>query len=166
LVNNAGTNPHFGPMLEASEAQFDKTFEVNLKGPFELIRLLANHWLEKEIKGVVVNVASIAGESAAPFQGIYGMTKAALISMTRTLALELGRRGVRINAIAPGLVDTKLSAALTQNPDLAKMFTDRTALGRYGQPEEIAELVVYLASDESRYVTGQTFNVDGGYSIA
>jgi NAD(P)-dependent dehydrogenase (short-subunit alcohol dehydrogenase family) len=94
------------------------------------------------------------------------MTKAAVISMTRTLAFELGRQKIRVNAIAPGLIDTRLSQALIGSPDILKLFTDRTALGRHGQPPEIAELAVFLASEESAYVTGQTFNVDGGYSIS
>jgi NAD(P)-dependent dehydrogenase (short-subunit alcohol dehydrogenase family) len=94
------------------------------------------------------------------------MTKAALVSMTQTLALELGGAGIRVNAIAPGLVDTKLAAALVGNPDLASRYTDRAALGRVGQPEEIAGPALFLASDESSYVTGHTLVVDGGYVIA
>jgi len=165
LVNNAGTNPYFGPMLGISEELFDKTFQVNLKGVFEPTRLAANKWGEKGEKGVIVSIASIAGIQAAPLQGVYGMTKAAIISMTKTFAVELGTLGIRINAIAPGLIDTRLSAALTGSPDIVKIFTDHTALKRYGQPEEIAEMAVYLGSDESSFVTGQTFCVDGGYTI-
>ena len=165
LVNNAGTNPYFGPMLGISPELFDKTFQVNLKGVFEPTRFAASRWSEKGEKGVVVSVASIAGIQAAPLQGVYGMTKAAIISMTKTWAVELGSMGIRINAIAPGLIDTRLSAALTGSPDIVKIFTDHTALKRYGQPEEIAEMAVYLGSDESSFVTGQTFCVDGGYTI-
>lgn len=166
LVNNAGTNPYFGPMLGISPELFDKTFQVNLKGVFEPTRFAAAKWSEKEKPGAVVSVASIAGIQAAPLQGVYGMTKAAIISMTKTLAVELGALGIRINAIAPGLIDTRLSAALTGSPEIVKIFTDHTALKRYGQPNEIAELAVYLGSDESSFVTGQTYCVDGGYTIA
>ena len=166
LVNNAATNPYFGPMIAIEDWAFDKTFEVNLKGPFELTRKLALRWMGAERAGAVVNVASIAGMRAAPLQGVYGMTKAALISMTQTLAVELGPAKIRVNAIAPGLVETKFAAALTGSPEIVKIYTDHTALKRFGQPEEIAPAAIYLASDESAYVTGQTLCVDAGYTIA
>lgn len=165
LVNNAGTNPYFGPLLDASEAAIDKTFEVNLKGALACTREVVRRLVAKGMPGRVVNVASVLGLAAAPLQGVYGMTKAALVAMTRTLAVELGASGIRVNAIAPGLVDTRLSAAVVTNPELRKAFTDRAPLGRHGEPGEIAGLAVYLASDESSFVTGQTFCVDGGYSI-
>lgn len=166
LVNNAATNPFFGPMTLIDGGAYDKTFEVNLRGAFELARAVAQAMMAAEKGGSIVNVASIAGLGAAPFQGVYGMTKAALVSMTQTLALELGGAGIRVNAIAPGLVDTKLAAALVGNPDLAKRYTDRAALGRVGQPVEIAGPVLFLASDESSFVTGHTLVADGGYVMA
>jgi NAD(P)-dependent dehydrogenase (short-subunit alcohol dehydrogenase family) len=166
LVNNAATNPYFGPLLGVSAAAWDKTFEVNLRGYFEATRQVAERWLARERGGSIVNIASIAGTGAAPLQGVYGMTKAAVISMTRTLAFELGPRGIRVNAIAPGLVDTRFASALTENPELARWFNERTALGRFAKPEEIAGAAVYLASDESSFVTGQVLMVDGGFSAA
>jgi NAD(P)-dependent dehydrogenase (short-subunit alcohol dehydrogenase family) len=166
LINNAGTNPYFGPLLDITESLWDKIMDVNLKGAFELSRHIAKRWSKTNLKGSIVNIASVAGIFAAPLQGAYGIAKAGMISMTKTLAVELGPLGIRVNAIAPGLIDTKLSQAIVSNPDLAKVFTDHSALRRHGQPEEVAGLAVYLASEESSFVTGQTFCADGGYSIA
>ena len=166
LVNNAATNPYFGPMIGIEMGAFDKTFEVNCKGPFEITRRLAGRWVAEGTRAAVVNVASIAGLRAAPLQGVYGMTKAALISMTQTLAVELGPNDIRVNAIAPGLVETRFAGALVGSPDIVKIYTDHTALKRYGQPDEIAPAVVYLASDEAAYVTGQVLCLDAGYTIA
>jgi len=163
LVNNAGTNPFFGPILQITEEAFDKTFEVNLKSAWRLSVDVAKRLVKAGKPGAIVNTASILGMRAAPFQGAYGMTKAGLISMTQTLAAELGAARIRVNAIAPGLIDTRLAGAIVKNEALTKSVTDRTALKRIGQPEEIAGLAVFLASDESAYVTGHTFPVDGGY---
>ncbi len=164
LVNNAAVNPHFGPLLGATDGAWDKTFEVNVRGAFEATRRVVQGWLDMKRGGSVVNVASIQGFRASPLQGVYGMTKAAVISMTRTLAMELGRSGIRVNAIAPGLVETHFASILTATPEISKAYTDRAALGRWGQPEEIAGVAVHLASDESSYCTGQVFTVDGGYT--
>ncbi len=164
LINNAGTSPYFGPFLDAPEALWDKTFEVNLKGPFIASREVARRWLETSVVGSIVNIASIQGTLGAPLQGVYAMTKAALISMTQTLAHELGPAGIRVNAVAPGLVQTKLASALTDNPEFARPYTERSALKRYGQPSELAGAAVFLASDESSYMTGQVMTVDGGYT--
>jgi NAD(P)-dependent dehydrogenase (short-subunit alcohol dehydrogenase family) len=160
LVNNAGTNPYFGPLLEAEDAAWDKTFEVNLKSAFWLSREMARHLVQRDAPGSIVNVSSVLGIRAAPFQGVYGMTKAALVSLTQTLAVELGPAHVRVNAIAPGLVDTRLASALVH--DISAPWLARTPLGRVAQPEEIAGLAVFLASDASSYATGQTFVLDGG----
>ena len=164
LVNNAATNPYFGPLLRVPASMWDKTFEVNVRGCFEATRRVVDLWLADDCGGSVVNVASIQGVRGAPLQGVYGMTKAAVISMTRTLAVELGRSRVRVNAIAPGLVDTRFAAAMTGSDDIVRMYTDRAALGRYAEPDEISGLAVYLASDDAAYVTGQVFTIDGGYT--
>ncbi|PKN56395.1 MAG: short-chain dehydrogenase [Deltaproteobacteria bacterium HGW-Deltaproteobacteria-14] len=163
LVNNAGTNPFFGPLLQISEEAFDKTFEVNLKSAWRLATDVARRLVTAGRPGAIISVASVLGMRAAPFQGAYGMTKAGLISLTQTLATELGAARIRVNAIAPGLIDTRLAGVIVKSEALTKAFTDRTALKRVGRPEEVAGLAVFLASDESSYITGHTFPVDAGY---
>ena len=162
LVNNAAANPYFGPMLQIEDGAWDKTFEVNVKGYFAMMREVANHLTSRNAPGSLINIASIAGLRSAPFQGVYGMTKAAVISMTQTLAQELGGSNIRVNAIAPGLVDTKFAAAIIGDEDMRKHVVERTALGRHAQPDEIAGAAVFLASQASSYVTGQVLVVDGG----
>jgi NAD(P)-dependent dehydrogenase (short-subunit alcohol dehydrogenase family) len=166
LVNNAATNPHFGPMLTVDDGAFAKTFEVNLKGYFDLARLCAQHLQQRGSGGSIINVASVAGLGAAPMQGVYGMTKAAVISMTRTLAFELAGSQIRVNAIAPGLIRTKFSRALTDNETISQRIVERTPLGRVGDPDEVAGAAVYLASNASRFMTGQVMVIDGGLTIA
>jgi NAD(P)-dependent dehydrogenase (short-subunit alcohol dehydrogenase family) len=162
LVNNAGTNPYFGPLLDAEDAAWDKTFEVNLKSAFWMSREVARHLIARNAPGSIVNVSSILGIRGSPLQGIYGMTKAALVSLTQTLAVELGPSRIRVNAVAPGLVETRLSSALVHDEQISAQWLARTPLGRVAQPPEIAGMVVYLASDASSFVTGQTFVLDGG----
>jgi NAD(P)-dependent dehydrogenase (short-subunit alcohol dehydrogenase family) len=166
LVNNAGTNPYFGPLLGTPPAPWDKTFEVNLKGYFWSSRELAKHLAGRGAPGAIVNISSINGMRAAPQQGVYGMTKAAVISMTKTLAAELVPARIRVNAIAPGLIKTRLSEALSQDESLASEWQLRTPLRRVGSPEEVAGAAVYLASDASAYVTGEVLVVDGGVMMS
>lgn len=165
LVNNAATNPHFGPMLTAENAAWDKTFEVNLKGYFWCAREVARHCIGRSAPGSIVSVASVAGLIASPMQGIYAMTKAAVISMTKTLAAELAGSKIRVNAIAPGFVDTKLASAILKDDALLKHVVDRTPMARYGKPEEIAGGALYLASDSASFLTGHTLVIDGGMTI-
>lgn len=172
LVNNAAANPYFGPLMGLEWSAFDKTVAVNLKGPLELSRKLVQLYTQETVNSSenktqlsITHISSIFGLAAAPLQGVYGMTKAALISLTKTMSHEWGSLGVRVNCIAPGLVDTHFASALISNKGLTEKYNERSALGRYGTPEEISEIAVYLASNASRYVTGQTFVVDGGYSV-
>jgi NAD(P)-dependent dehydrogenase (short-subunit alcohol dehydrogenase family) len=165
LVNNAGTNPYFGPMLDTENAAWDKTFEVNLKGYFWCTRELVRHCISRNAPGSVINIASVLGKRAAPLQGAYGMTKAAVISMTQTLAYELGSVKVRVNAIAPGLIDTRLASALVHDEEISESWRSRTPIARVGQPSEIAGGAVYLASDASSYVTGEVLTIDGGTTL-
>jgi NAD(P)-dependent dehydrogenase (short-subunit alcohol dehydrogenase family) len=166
LVNNAATNPYFGPLLGADEASYNKTFEVNLRGYFEAARMVATHLVERGGGGSIINIASVVGLGAAPLQGVYAMTKAAVISMTKTLAYELGGNNIRVNAIAPGLVKTRFASALVDNPDIVARVVAHTPLGRYASPEEIAGAALYLASDAASFVTGHTLVVDGGATLA
>lgn len=165
LVNNAATNPHFGPMMSADDGMFDKTFEVNAKGYLNMARAVARHLIDRGAPGSIINIASIMGLGSAPLQGLYGMTKAAVISMTQTLAHELGPSNIRVNAIAPGLVETRFASVIVSNKDIADREAARTPLGRYAQPDEIAGAALYLASDAASFMTGHTMVVDGGRTI-
>ncbi len=162
LVNNAATNPYFGPMMNLEWRAWDKTFDVNLKGTFAMTHWVAKHLIDRGAPGSIINISSVLGLMAAPLQGAYGMTKAAVLSMTKTLSAELGP-SIRVNAIAPGLIDTKFASALTSNDEIREMILSQTAAKRVGQPEDITGAVIYLASDESRYMTGQTMIIDGGW---
>ena len=165
LVNNAATNPYFGPLLNVEWPAWDKTFEVNTKGYFMAARAVIKHLQERKAGGSIVNIASVAGLGAAAFQGVYGMTKAAVISMTQTLAFELGGSAIRVNAIAPGLVETKFAGALLQNQEAVKRMEAQAPLRRIGQPDDIAGLALFLASDAANFITGQTYVADGGQRL-
>ena len=165
LVNNAATNVAQGHCLSIDDGQFDKMIEVNLKSAFRLIRLVAPGMCQRG-SGSIINIASIAG-LRPQFEGLmYSTTKAAVIMMTKCYALELGPKGVRVNAIAPGLIQTVLSEYYWKDDG---RLADRLAhqpIKHLGKPEEIAEIAVMLASDKASYLTGEVITVDGGATLA
>lgn len=161
IVNNAATNPYFGTMDGIDEARWDKTFAVNLKGPFFLIQRSID-LLVASGKASVINVSSINGKRPAPLQGVYSITKASLISMTQALAKELGAKNIRVNALLPGLTKTKFSAALMENDDIMAEVYKTIPLGRHAVPEEMSGAALYLASDASSFTTGTCLTCDGG----
>ena len=158
LVNNAGTNPAYGPLIDQDHARFAKTFEVNLWAPLLWTSLAVKAWMA-EHGGAVVNTASIGGMHQSPYMGMYNATKAALIHVTKQLALELSPR-VRVNAICPGVVRTRLAEALWKDHEQA--LSASTALGRIGEPADVASAVAFLVSDEASWITGETLVLDGG----
>jgi NAD(P)-dependent dehydrogenase (short-subunit alcohol dehydrogenase family) len=163
LVNNAAANPYFGPMLDQDLASFEKTVEVNLRGYFWSSVQAARRMKAGGRGGCIVNIASVNARRAAPGQGVYSMTKAGIVNLTEGFAKELARDGIRVNAVLPGLTDTKFASALTSNPKILGMMMQLTPLGRVAQPDEIAPAVLYLCSAASSYVTGSVLSVDGGY---
>jgi len=165
VVNNAATNPYFGPMMGIDDLAFDKTFEVNVKGYFYVAREVARHFIDRGAPGAIINIASIQGLGGAPLQGVYAMTKAAVISMTKTLAVELASSKIRVNAIAPGLVDTRFSSALLTNKDITDRVIARTPQARFAEPHEIGGAALFLASDAASFITGETLVIDGGLTI-
>ncbi len=161
LVNNAATNPYFGDVLHISEGQYDKTFEVNTKGYFFMAQK-AGDIMVQQGKGSIINVASIAGMAASPMQAVYGMTKAAVILMTKCFARELGAFGVRCNAVAPGLTETHFSSVLINTKEIYEHAIKAIPLGRHAQPMEIAGAALYLASDAASFTNGALIVCDGG----
>jgi NAD(P)-dependent dehydrogenase (short-subunit alcohol dehydrogenase family) len=162
IVNNAATNPVFGPLRDAGAEAFDKIFGVNVKGPLALCTA-AHSALAQRGRGAIVNIASIGGVSPEAGLGLYSMSKAALISLTKVLAQEWGADGIRANVICPGLVRTRFSQALWQDAHIQKSILAHQPLQRLGVPEDVAGLALFLASDASAYCTGGVYTVDGGY---
>ena len=161
LVNNAVTNPYFGEMVDADEGVWDKTFSVNLKGPFFMIKHAARLMMESG-GGAIVNTSSINGITPAPFQGIYSITKAGIICMTQAFAKELATKNIRVNALLPGLVETKFAKVLIETQAIYDYIIQRIPMARHAQPRELAGAVLYLVSDAASYTTGTTLVVDGG----
>lgn len=160
FVNNAATNPYAGPMMEVDQSRYDKTFQVNLRGPVFWTQSVWNQWM-KDHPGVIVNVASIGGLRTEASLGVYNLTKAAIIHMTRQLAGELG--ATRVVGVAPGLIVTDFAQMLVDN--FGDTLAKRLPTKRLGQPQDIANLVAFLASDLASWITGETYVIDGGAGV-
>ena len=164
VVNNAATNPVYGPLLQNDDGVFDKIMAVNVKGPLELAKLAHPH-MQRRGGGSIINVSSVGGLRPEPSLGLYSVSKAARLSLTKVMAQEWGRDGIRANAICPGLVRTKFSAALWQNEEVCKEFVRTVPLRRIAEPEEMVGLALFLASPASSYCTGAVFLADGGHTL-
>ena len=165
LVNNAAANPYFGHVLDTDLAAYQKTIDVNIRGYFfssiEGAKLMRQH----KTGGSIINVSSVNGINPGSFQGIYSISKAAIISMTKTFAKECAPFNIRVNAILPGATDTKFAATLVQNQEILNQLLPHVPMRRVAQPDEIAGAALYLASDAASYTTGSEITVDGGYLI-
>ena len=161
LVNNAGVYIQ-KPITEMEIDEWDKVLDVNLKGDFLMIRSVAQEMIE-EGEGNIINVSSIAGKVGYPNSAAYSASKGGIIAMTRALALELSPKGINVNAIAPGVIKTAMTEDLLEDEDVSEQMLANTPIGRFGKPDDIASAAVYLASEESDFVTGETMFVEGGW---
>ncbi len=165
LVNNAATNPHFGPLLSATESQWQKILDVNLLGYVRLTRACVPE-MRSRGGGKIINMASVAGLRAQPGMGVYCVSKAGVIMLTQVLAVELAGDNIQVNALAPGFIKTRFSRAIWDNPTLYQAVIQAIPQRRIASPEELLGLALYLASDMSSFTTGATFVVDGGQMAA
>jgi len=164
LVNNAATNPHFGHIMTAQESHWDKILDVNVKGYFRVVKACVPV-MKKRGGGKVINMASVAGKEPQPMMGIYSVSKAAVIMLSKVLAVELAQDNIQVNSIAPGFVKTSFSRALWQNETIYNTVVKANPQRRMADPDEIAGIALYLASPASDFTTGATFVIDGGQLV-
>ena len=163
LVNNAATNPYFGDILDTDPGSFQKTVDVNLRGYF-FMSVEAGKMMRERGGGAIINTASVAGVQPSPGQGIYAISKAAVINMTRAFAGECGKHNIRVNAILPGLTKTAFADALYENDEFYQEAVRTIPLRRHATPDEMAGIVLTLASDAGSYITGESITLDGGFT--
>ena len=161
LVNNAAANPYYGPILNSEDSHWDKIFDVNVKGYFNFAKACSKTMIANN-SGKIINVASIAAKTPLEGLGVYNISKAAVVMLTKVLAKELGEHNINVNTLAPGLIRTDFSRALWENEDTYNKIVKSIPQGKMGSPDDISGMALYLASEASDFVTGSIFTVDGG----
>ena len=161
LVNNAAANPYYGPILNSEDSHWDKIFDVNVKGYFNFAKACSKTMIANN-SGKIINVASIAAKTPLEGLGVYNISKAAVVMLTKVLAKELGEYNINVNTLAPGLIKTDFSKALWENDDTHNKIVKSIPQGKMGSPDDISGMALYLASEASDFVTGSIFTVDGG----
>ena len=161
LVNNAAANPYYGPILNSEDSHWDKIFDVNVKGYFNFAKACSKTMIANN-SGKIINVASIAAKTPLEGLGVYNISKAAVVMLTKVLAKELGEHNINVNTLAPGLIKTDFSKALWENEDTHNKIVKSIPQGKMGSPDDISGMALYLASEASDFVTGSIFTVDGG----
>ena len=161
LVNNAATNPYYGPILNSEDSHWNKIFDVNVKGYFNFAKACSISMIKNNY-GKIINVASIAAKTPLEGLGVYNISKAAVVMLTKVLAKELGQHNIQINTLAPGLIKTDFSKALWEDENTYNKIVKSIPQGKMGTPEDISGMALYLASDASDFITGSIFTVDGG----
>ena len=162
LVNNAAANPFFGHILDCSESHWDKIFDTNVKAPFLLTQLVAPEIAKQQDGGAILIVASLAGLNPFPFLGPYSVSKTALLGLTKALAAELAPKNIRVNCLAPGIIDTKFASALTSNEEAMEATMAFTPMKRVGVPADVSGVASFLCSEDAAYITGETLVIAGG----
>ena len=161
LVNNAAANPYYGPILNSEDSHWDKIFDVNVKGYFNFAKACSETMIANN-SGKIINVASIAAKTPLEGLGVYNISKAAVVMLTKVLAKELGEHNIQVNTLSPGLIKTDFSKALWENEDTYNKIVKSIPQGKMGSPDDISGMALYLASEASDFVTGAIFTVDGG----
>ena len=161
LVNNAAANPYYGPILNSEDSHWEKIWDVNVKGYFNFIKACSSS-MEQHQYGKIINVSSVAAKTPLDGLGVYNISKAAVVMLTKVLAKEMAASNIQVNTLAPGLIKTDFSKALWENESVYNQIIKSIPQGRMGEPEDISGMALYLASDASDFITGSMFAVDGG----